>query len=420
MFQQLKKYYTDRLYRNSLAFILNAAISSFYGLIFWILAARLLPASDIGIATLVISVASMIISLSRLGLDAGLMRFLPSAKDKNVLFNTITIITLALSLLIAVAYLAGLDIFSPAQSFLRGGWLMLIFLGYIAIASINISQNSAITAMRRVDLMVIQNSILGMRIVLLYFIAALGFIGVLLSFNIAYILSLVVGSVILFKNGIRPAPDVRLSAIKGTVKFSFGNYVADNMAALPLTLMPIFIINSLGAEQNAYYFIAVNITSILFTVPSSIAASLFVEGSNDFPMRANTIKALKFSLLILVPMVLVLIVFGNLILSLFGSAYVSHSLDFLKLMAIASVFTIVPAIYVAIKKVHKDVVTQNFVIFAISAMVIVLGYVLLPQFGIIGIGYAWLASSLLVSLLVLGLVLRHDKWELPGYIRRPA
>jgi hypothetical protein len=55
MLSKLRSLYTDPLYRNSLALMLNSAIGAFFGLMFWIAAPRTMPAKDIGLATAAIS-----------------------------------------------------------------------------------------------------------------------------------------------------------------------------------------------------------------------------------------------------------------------------------------------------------------------------------------------------------------------------
>ncbi|KCZ72191.1 Polysaccharide biosynthesis protein [Candidatus Methanoperedens nitroreducens] len=73
----LKAILPDPLYRNSIAMILNSAFGAFFGLLFWIVAARTMSSKDIGLATAAISAAALIVGLSRLGLDAGLVKYLP-------------------------------------------------------------------------------------------------------------------------------------------------------------------------------------------------------------------------------------------------------------------------------------------------------------------------------------------------------
>lgn len=88
-----KKFYRDPLYRNSIAIMLSQALSAFFGLLFWIVAARNMPSQDLGLASTAISAASLILALSKLGLDQGLVRYLPDSKNRKCLYSTIMTIT---------------------------------------------------------------------------------------------------------------------------------------------------------------------------------------------------------------------------------------------------------------------------------------------------------------------------------------
>jgi len=48
----------------------------------------------------------------------------------------------------------------------------------------------------------------------------------------------------------------------------------------PNMILPIMVLNVLGAEQAAYYYIAYAIAALLFMIPNAISMSLFVEGSH--------------------------------------------------------------------------------------------------------------------------------------------
>ncbi len=161
MLPKLRSLYTDPLYRNSLALMLNSSLGAFFGLLFWIVAARTMPAKEIGLATAAISVATLIVGLSKLGLDAGLVRYLPESKNKNGLYSTIVMITLVLALVLTAVFMLGINIFSPALSFLRNGWFLPVFFAYIAVTSIYSVQNLAFISIRRADLSLIQNLLLG-------------------------------------------------------------------------------------------------------------------------------------------------------------------------------------------------------------------------------------------------------------------
>lgn len=169
MLKKLRSLYTDPLYRNSIALMLNSAIGAFFGLLFWIVAARTMPAKEIGLATAAISAAALIVGLSKLGLDAGLVRYLPESKNKNGLYSTIVIVTLVFALVLTAVFMLGINIFSPALSFIRDGWFLPVFFAYIAVTSIYSVQNMAFISIRRADLSLIQNLLLGIKIPILCF-----------------------------------------------------------------------------------------------------------------------------------------------------------------------------------------------------------------------------------------------------------
>ena len=74
---------SDSLYRNSIYLMLSTLVMSFLGFFFWIISARLYSTEQVGIGATLISVMTLISSLSILGLDNGLIRYLPTAERKN-------------------------------------------------------------------------------------------------------------------------------------------------------------------------------------------------------------------------------------------------------------------------------------------------------------------------------------------------
>ena len=70
------------LYRNAIYLMLNSAMYGLTGFFFWIVAARLYPPEVVGLASSVIAAIGLLSLLSTLGLDYGLLRFLPAAGDE--------------------------------------------------------------------------------------------------------------------------------------------------------------------------------------------------------------------------------------------------------------------------------------------------------------------------------------------------
>ncbi len=390
----IRKYVTEPLYRNSLAIMLSTLVAGVFGFGFWIIAARTISSYDVGLATAVIAAATMISALARIGLDVSLIRFIPESKNAAGLYSNSVYIPIILSLLLSAIYLAGIEVFSPSLAFLRNGLFTVMFITYIVTYSLNTTQNMLLVALRRADLQLLQNLTLGARLPILFVVSSLGVISILATINIAYLASVLIGLYLVYKLGIRPSRKIDWISLKNTFKFSIGNYVATLFSIAPTTVVPLLIVNLLGPDDCAYYYIAYYIMSILLMVPFGISISLFVEGSHNLPLMANVVKSTKFMLAMLLPMIFVTVLFGDRILMLFSHEYSSHSFQMLQLLAVSSLFSGITYIYISIKKVQKDVSAINFLSVLTSGLLIALGYVLIPMYGLTGLGYAWLISNL--------------------------
>ena len=73
--------FREPMYRNSIYIILNSLSSAGLGFIFWIFAARLFSTSDVGVAAALISTMTLLVQLSRFGLDESMIRYI---KDYSV------------------------------------------------------------------------------------------------------------------------------------------------------------------------------------------------------------------------------------------------------------------------------------------------------------------------------------------------
>ncbi len=409
MLDNLKNYYCDPLYRNSIAMMLNSGFNAFFGLLFWIVAARTMSSKDIGLATAAISAAGLIVGLSRLGLDQGLVRYLPELKNKNGLYSTVAVVTLALALILTTIFLAGLEIFSPALVFMREGWFLFAFFAYIAVSSVYTTQNMAFISLRRADLSFVQNLLMGTRIPVLLFIAYLGVLGVFSAFGIAFAITFTFGAYVLYRYGLSITQSLDITAIRNILRFSLGNYIAGIFTMSSTAIIPLMIVNILGAEENAYFYVAYSVAMLLIMIPNAVSTSLFVEGSHSLPIKENVFKSLKLILLLLVPALAFIFLFGDKLLLLFSKEFSEESFEILRLLAVSSLFSAVISVYTSIKMIQKDVRMINYVSFALSVLIIGLGYVSLLKYGLVGLGYAWVGANVVVCAVVVVMVWR-EKW----------
>ena len=319
-------------------------------------------------------------------------------------------VTLLLALVFTAAFLLVIGLVSPQLAFLREGALLLAFLAYATTYAVFFTQSNALMSLRRGDLFFIQNLLYGLRVPLLLAVVGLGILGIFMSLDIGLLVTLVFGLYLLHRFGLSFRFKANTTSLREIFTFSLGNYVAGIFVLIPVSIMPVLIVNTVGAQGSAYFYVAYQVAALLSAIPVAVSTSLFVEGSHDMPMRENVVKSLKFVLLLLIPTLLFILVFGDKVLLLFNREYSEQAFGLLRLLAISSVFTIVPSIYITIKRIQKDVRMITYVSFAISMLIVGLGYIALITTGLLGLGYVWIVANAVVTVVAGWLIVRHEKW----------
>lgn len=405
--KELKQHLKDPLYKNSFFIMLASISSAGIGFFFWILAAKLYPPEDVGIATALISSMTLLVLLSRFGLDFSIIRFFPE-NDKSKIFSMSAIITTFFAVLFGAIFILGIDIFSPALHLLKSSSNALLFIIFLTASSVAALTGTSFIAIRKAGFQFLQSLLVGSRIIFLIPLIFLGAIGIFGAVGISFILAISVSLTLLIKSEIKPRFEVDRSFLNKAFHFSAGNYLAGLFIVAPHSILPLMVLNIIGAEETAHYYIAFAIASLLFIIPDAIVTSLFVEGSHGEALKKNTLKSLLAIFSLLIPAVIILYFSGGFLLGLIGKGYV-EGFDLLRIIALSSFFVATCQIYFSIKRVQKDVKGLIFLSALIFALLIGLSYLFMLEFGIIGVGYAWMFSYGLGSLVV-GIMIKREGW----------
>jgi O-antigen/teichoic acid export membrane protein len=405
----LRAQYSLPLYANASYLILNSVIGSLLGFVFWVIAAKFYTAADVGLAAAIIAAMMLLANLANLGFGFGLIRFLPEAKDKAtpMINSSFTLAGLA-ALVFAIIFLAGLGFWSPTLIFLRQQPLFFasFVLFTIAFTLFNLL-NQVFIAERTAKFTFIQGLTAGiLKIPISIILAAFfGVFGIFASTGVATSLPMP-ASVLWFlprvQKGYIPLPTINKRVIKEIAPYSLGNCLADLLWFTPHLLFPLIVVNTLGAEMNAYFYIAWSIATALFMIPSSISSGLFAEGSYERDLlRVNTVKSLKLCLFILLPAILLVFFIGDKLLLLFGYAYSQNATILLRVLAFSTLPLSINYISLSIKRVQKDMRGIIALSAAIACLSLGLSYFLMIKMELIGIGIGWLAGQSIVALVML-------------------
>ena len=404
--KQLKQHLNDPLFKNSYFLMASAAVTSVLGFIFWIIAARFYETADVGLASAIIAALGLLAIFSNLGLGIGLIRFLPGAKDKgNSMINTCFTLSGLASMVIALIFLAGLEFWSPALlPVFQHPVFFASFIVFAIVWALNPLISCAFLAKRSTEFTFIQNAIASLsKIVMIILLATIfsSAFGIFASAGVAMSVALLI-AIFWFlpkvQQGYFPLCIVRREVLNEISHYSGGNYIARIFLQSSPLVLPLMVINILGAEMSAYFYIAWSITAILIVIPTSIFNSLFAEGSNEEEtLQVNTKKSLKLFLLLLLPAILVVLVIADKVLLLFGQAYSQNGALLLRIIAVSIIPYSINYLYITIARVKMDISGVIKVSAAITCLTLGLCYFLMLNMGLPGIGLGWLAGQSIVA-----------------------
>lgn len=393
-----KRYMSDSLYRNSIYLMLGTLVMAVFGFFFWILVSKFYSAEEIGLATTIISVMSLITSISLLGMGTGIIRYLPKSERKNEKINTTFSLVALVTIVLTAIFLLGIGIFSPRLIFIKDNVIYsLIFIISMVVSSWGSLIESVFMAYRSAGAILFKNSLFSfLKLFLPLAFIGLGAFGIFSSWMIATAIPLIICFIILSaKFSYRPKLVFYDSVLKKIGNYSFGNYVAGLIYSLPTLILPIMITNLLHPETTAYYYMAMMIASVLFIIPQATSNALFAEGSyNEKQIGKQIRKASWLIALLLIPGIIFTIFVGEYVLLFFGKQYSAEGFRFLQLLAFSGIFISINSVFSSIFRVRKRV----WALIAVSGITALVTLLLSYYFialgdGLIGVGWAWIIGN---------------------------
>lgn len=333
-----------------LALSISSALGALAGLASWLIAARLLPQAEVGLAAAVVSAFILIAGIAQLNLGLGLIRWLPVAgcHAPPLVWRSLLLI-MPLSAIAGLGYVlfvpdlartaAGVDGPLPLGMCLfalaAAGWGVFVVHDYILVAIgkpwWTVWRNGLFAAVR-LTLLVALGSTLGSQ-------------GVVLSWVGPIVVWIVVGSLVLLfvvrrfarnagGTGVMPSRSEVLGFLGPTATAQVGY-------TLLLNQVPLVVILRFGPESGAAFFIAWQATVVLETAANYYMHSLSASWARE-PERADelTSSSRKRLLMIFLPLLAVGALLAGPGLSIFGSGYAAAA-DMLRLLLVGLTFRLI-------------------------------------------------------------------------------
>jgi O-antigen/teichoic acid export membrane protein len=402
----LTSLYQVSLYRNAIYLMISSTALGLTGFFFWMAAARLYSSEEVGLASAAIAAMSLLSMLAMVGLDHALVRFIPGAgQSARDITNSSFTIGLLTSIILALVFIAGLSFWSPKlHLILEHPMLVIAFVVSVAATTLFTLAQRVFTAKRRSSFALAISLVFGLlRFVPLVIMAVYTTtLGIFSAWVIATFISVVIGILFLLPRvepGYRPSLVIKKDIVSPMVRFASANFLANMSSSITVFVLPLVVLNVLGEEQNAYFYVTWNFSNVMHALLAAVTINLFAEGSyNQQRLREFVKKSLKLMTLILIPAVTLTLLLGDKLLLAFGQEYSHNATHLLWLLILSCVPLSINLTYVAIMRVR----TQMRVIVAISLFgsVVTLGLspYLLSQIGLVGVGVAYIASQGVVAI----------------------
>ncbi|MGD0703695.1 MAG: GNAT family N-acetyltransferase [Trebonia sp.] len=416
---------TDSLVRNSLFMMTSTVATSLLGYVFWIIAARVFSSTDVGIASAVISLCSTVALLTYLGPSAMLIERLHAYERSSAWTSHLTRMCVATAVATGVVAAVAIPVVAHSKGygsfFGPAAAAMLAVVGAVACTVVNMYGSAFIAARRADGLLAVQGLISVIKVLLVVPLCAvgLGASGIVIAWVVSSLMGVGLGALWLLprlglgggrgRHALHGAaagePEHSASVARDSQPVRTRAAYASHLIGQHLTgvggqltplVLPILVVLRLGVRTNAYFYITWMIGSVFFMVSPSISNALFAESvRSGSGLRATVGKAFRMTTFLQLPAIVVMVAGGKLILGIFGHAYADDGYGLLVVLAVSAMPDAVSNIAVAVCRATDRL--GYSVAINVGQLVVTLctAWLLMPRFGLLGVGVGWLGAQLL-------------------------
>jgi O-antigen/teichoic acid export membrane protein len=401
--------FRNPLTRNGYALVTSAALTSIFGFVFWILAARFYTKEELGVSAALISMLFTLGGLAQLNLGNILNRYLPTAGHQTTkLIIASYAIASAMALFTSTVFIISVKYFAPHLGFLSDDvQTALLFVFSAVLWTIFTLQDSVLSGLRQSIWVPLENIIYSVsKIALLLLPWKFIFMDspVFTAWTVPLLL-LVVGAnlIIFFRLIVIPRPadltGPTVLKLKTLIRFFGWDYVGTIATTLSYGATKLIVLNLSGPEALAVFYLAWTVSYSLYLATYSMSTSLIAEGAVDHDrLRILASDTIVHTMFVLVVGVSILLVAAPLIMSMFGPRYSEMSVGLLRILVLGSLPGALVTIYLAVARLEGHLSMVALVQVALFALVVGIGTLLTYLLGAVGMAYAWLVANSVTAL----------------------
>jgi O-antigen/teichoic acid export membrane protein len=414
---KLRNHLRDPLYRNGYALVFSSASTSGLGMVYWIVAAHNYSTDTIGLNSALISAMIFLTNVAQLNLKNTLNRFLPNnSLTHGRMIVYAFVLNFLMAIICSIVFIIGVRFWAPELDFLASSPIyILLLIASTVVWSIFTLQDGAMIGLRQAAWVPLKNLCFALiKIILLIAVSKIlpGY-GVIVSWILSAAIIILPTDLLIFKrllpNHVQPPSEhVESIALIQIIKYSAGDYFGSMVSLAAISLLPIIIVVRVSATANAYFYLSWTIAYTLYLISLNMGMSFIVElASKQVKLNFYSYRTFIHIARLLVPLVIVIVVGAPYILRLFGESYAIEGTTLLRLLCLSALPNIVVSLYTSVVRVQRRIPALILILTLPYILVIMFSFMLLDKYGVIGVGIAWLASQLIVAVVLLATEFRN-------------
>jgi O-antigen/teichoic acid export membrane protein len=397
----------------SIALLANSGLTAFFGVMFWLVAARVLNTATVGKGAALVSALFTVSGLCQLNYARSLSGLLPSAIRPRRLLARVYGLTAVLGFAIGLATAFILPYATADFSYLHGNLVfVIIFAGSVVLWTAFTLEDTALTSVRRTTIIPFENGIYGiLKLVCLVTLWRIGYrtsMALFISWVLPLVAIVIPINLFLFLRafrGMRPARVQRNGQATLWVRYDLAGYLMWLAGTVPL---PVLVLISAGAANAASFYVAFTIASAIDLLSLMLGNSLTSELSRNHGVMTPGTRSYMWRIWMMIAVMSVfLFALAPLVLQVFGDKYRMSGALVLRIFMIAILPRSVLFLGIAVQR-SQGKGRSILLLQAISALgTLALGFILVRPLGAAGMATGWLLSSC-VAALVAGFFLAQN------------
>lgn len=401
------------LHINTLSLIASNMLTGVLGLVFWGAAARLYPTDAVGIGAAVITSAIMLSTLSMLSIDTLYERFLMLAGTRapSLLIRGFVVVA-------TVALLAGIGlvIFGPRASLFETDWEMACYPLMVVILAIYTMLDKTTAGLGVARWAAAKNTVHS--IVKLVVLFALAWTASSISIIMSWVATAGVAVVVVLlgmRSRVRNDPHFAvpptLPPDREMVRYFGSSFGLTATWAIGPLVVPLIVLGQFGADANAHFAVTWAIINAFYTTVHLILSPYVAEvAAHPDKVAALTRRMLQTMIAATVVGSAGLVIAGPFVLGLVGGDYRVEGQGLLFLAAVFVPLSAVAGVYEGFARVRRKLGFVMIVRASSTVVLIVATVMATREFGVIGVGWAYLLSEALLAVVFIVPTVLWIRW----------